>query len=680
MTSSSTRALPGLSDFAQHLLDDVTRALPVLDNPVRASPPDLDLLVGKVLARRLLVAHPGLAEALRTGTSALVIQVPSPDLVQGMGDGLLCAVFGDPASAEDDDTRDDARSRWTTFWRDGTQRTHVPTDGNLAVRRALSRGQPVVGISTNPDRHLPAELIRAAEHRLQAPELDAASLTAVANLLTGKLPTRPVTDQQARALTVADLALAARPDEDPDAFLERALALAAARTRTPTLTLAMLHGMDEVVRWGEALARDLADYRAGRLAWADVDRGCLLHGPPGTGKTTAAKALAGTCGVPLVTGSFARWQAAGTLDAMLKAMIATFDEARSRAPCILFIDEVDAVGDRRRFTGRNSGYETQVMNGFLEQLDGIQGREGVVVVGACNHPERLDEAVLRPGRLDRSIRIGLPDQAALAGIMRFRLGAELPGADLSRAALMASGASGAQAEQWVRDARKQARHARRSMTLDDLLAAIRSGRPDMAPDLRRRVAVHEVGHALVAALEAPGIVQRVSLLATEDTGGEMVARDEPMLTLAGVHRRLRRLLAGRAAEEIVLGMPSTGSGGDEESDLGLATRVALSALTALGMREGDRRLVWSGFHDAERIPIVLASDPGLAADVAGMLEMAYAQAKQGIRDNRAALDELVVALLNREVLHGAEVDAVIARHRRACAPVNRLADEAPVRA
>ena len=170
-------------------------------------------------------------------------------------------------------------------------------------------------------------------------------------------------------------------------------------------TLDDLHGIGAAGEWGRELATDLADWKTGKIGWADVDRGILLSGPPGTGKTTFAGALARTCGVHLVLGSIARWQAKGHLGDLLKAMRAAFDEARKNAPSIIFLDEIDAVGDREKFSDHNAQYCTEVVAALLECIDGSEGREGVVVVGACNHPNRLDAALVRAGRLDRHDRI-----------------------------------------------------------------------------------------------------------------------------------------------------------------------------------------------------------------------------------------------------------------------------------
>ena len=262
------------------------------------------------------------------------------------------------------------------------------------------------------------------------------------------------------------------------------------------LTLDTLHGMGEAGDWGRELAIDLEDWRAGRIQWSDVDRGILLSGPPGTGKTTFAGALARSCGAHLITGSLSRWQAKGHLGDLLKAMYGAFAEAKQQSPSILFIDEIDAVGDRAKFRGDGAQYCTEVVNGLLECLDGLEGREGVVVVGACNSPERLDPALMRPGRLDRHVRISLPDLDGRLGILRWHTSGALPDGDLREVAAATEGASGALLEQIVRQARRAARRGRRAMGIGDLLDQLPE-RMAVPADTLWRTCVHEAGHAVV---------------------------------------------------------------------------------------------------------------------------------------------------------------------------------------
>lgn len=233
--------------------------------------------------------------------------------------------------------------------------------------------------------------------------------------------------------------------------------------------------------WGKLKLTPRA-YRAGRLPWSAIDRGVLVFGPPDTGKTSFARALAASCGVPFILGSLGEWQAAGHLGDLLRAMRATFSRARASAPAILFIDEIDSFGDRASFSHGNRDYSIQVVNGLLELLDGAGGREGVVVVGACNHPDRLDPAIVRSGRLDRRIHIPLPDQAALRQIIRHHLGTDLADVDLADAAKAAVGASGADVERWVRGARRRTRTSNRPMVIKDLLAEVRGNYSPLPPE------------------------------------------------------------------------------------------------------------------------------------------------------------------------------------------------------
>ena len=183
-----------------------------------------------------------------------------------------------------------------------------------------------------------------------------------------------------------------------------------------------LAGMASARAWGEELAQDLADYAAKRIPWSEVDKGALLHGEPGTGKTIFATALAATCKVPLIATSYAEWQRSkdGHLGDVLAAMHDDFKLAKKHAPCILFIDEIEAVSSRAA-GGSNHRWYAGIITALNEQLHGVLSREGVVVIAATNHPDRVDPALLRPGRLDTRIAIPMPNAEDLRGIVRFHL-------------------------------------------------------------------------------------------------------------------------------------------------------------------------------------------------------------------------------------------------------------------
>ncbi|GAD55376.1 cell division protein FtsH [Limimaricola cinnabarinus LL-001] len=246
------------------------------------------------------------------------------------------------------------------------------------------------------------------------------------------------------------------------------------------------------------LVADLADWRSGDLPWTDIETGWLIWGPPGTGKTMLAAALARTAGVPLIAASYAQWQSAGHLGDMQRAARATFEEARRTSNgCILFIDEVDAIGNRSAAgSDRGATYENKVVATLLELLDGVVGREGVIVIGATNRPELVDPALRRPGRLGRILELPRPRPVQIAGMLRHHLGRALPHLDLRPLARQAAGLSAADIAALIRQARTTARAARRPIDGTDLQQALDGLRPRGCAAHRERIAIHEAGHAL----------------------------------------------------------------------------------------------------------------------------------------------------------------------------------------
>ncbi|AZO23555.1 AAA family ATPase [Mesorhizobium sp. M1E.F.Ca.ET.045.02.1.1] len=434
-------------------------------------------------------------------------------------------------------------------------------------------------------------------------------------------------------------------------------------------TLDDLHGLGEAGEWGRELAIDLADWRAGRIGWADVDRGILVSGPPGTGKSTFAGALARTCNVHLVLGSLGRWQAKGHLGDLLKAMRAAFDDARKNAPSIIFIDEIDAVGDREKFNDHNAQYCTEVVAALLECIDGAEGREGVVVVGACNYPHKLDAAIVRAGRLDRHVRIPLPDQKGREGILRWHLQGLLAKADLSQIAGRTEGWTGASLEQLVRQARRRARRARRDMTLNDLMSELPALVP-IPPEMRRRVAVHETGHAIVALALACGELVSVSVESAIvrnpelfQNGGGALIRDKGFKerTQAQLLDSIAVRLGGIAAEEVVFGERSAGGGGGRGSDLHTATLSALAFEASYGLGEG---LAYLAPDDEEELFSALRLDRLLHVRVDKTLLEQFQRAKRIIERERLEVDRVAEALLVKGTLDASEVVELIAQQPR----------------
>lgn len=440
-------------------------------------------------------------------------------------------------------------------------------------------------------------------------------------------------------------------------------AVSAKDSKVGGLTLDTLQGMGEAGDWGRELAIDLEDWRAGRIQWSDVDRGILLSGPPGTGKTTFAGALARSCGAHLVTGSLSRWQSRGHLGDLLKAMYGAFAEAKQNAPSILFIDEIDAVGDRAKFRGDSAQYCTEVVNGMLECLDGLDGREGVVVVGACNHPERLDPAIIRPGRLDRHVRIDLPDADGRLGILRWHTNDSLPDGDLREVAAVTEGASGALLEQLVRQARRSARRARREMRLGDLIEQLPARLP-VPPETLWRTCVHEAGHAVVGLtlghwpLEQVVVSNTLRDDALPERAGGVWWNEAGMLSLTQpvYLDRLARLLGGMAAEELVLGAAADGSGGTVRSDLYSATMTAACMEASVGLGAG---MAYLAPADEEQLMVLVREDLHVRMRVDKVLDRAKARARDILSERRAEHLRLAEALRDRQRLTGAEVREIV---------------------
>jgi cell division protease FtsH len=481
-----------------------------------------------------------------------------------------------------------------------------------------------------------------------------------------------VTREQAEFIATAPLPVIVsalrrgRPVSAAIALMKKAAVPKTKEVSGPTLD--DLHGLGEAGEWGRELATDLADWQAGEIGWADVDRGILLSGPPGTGKTTFAGALARTCGVHLVLGSIGRWQAKGHLGDMLKAMRAAFDEARKNAPSIIFLDEIDAVGDREKFSDHNAQYCTEVVAALLECIDGAEGREGVIVVGACNHPDRLDAALVRAGRLDRHVRIPLPDAKGREGILRWHLHGLLPGADLSEVAARTEGWNGASLEQLVRQARRLARRARRDMTVDDLLCGLPA--PVELPEaLSRRMAIHEAGHAVVGLMVDAGDVLAASISFSAIPTGGIQDGGGVVFGTQGFRERTRGQilddmavrLGGLAAEEVFLGDRSAGGGGGKGSDLHGATSSALAFEASYGFGEGFAYLSSS---DEEELFATLRLDRYLQVRVDKVLADQFARAKKIVEDHRQEVERVAEALLAKGSLSGDELRDLIAQQPR----------------
>ncbi|TCT27560.1 AAA family ATPase, partial [Martelella mediterranea] len=412
-----------------------------------------------------------------------------------------------------------------------------------------------------------------------------------------------------------------------------------------------MDGNSPALQAARQLVADLAAWKEGTCEWSELTRSMILHGPPGTGKTWLARAMGASAGVHFVQASFAEWQSTGHLGDMLAAMRQSFVQAIEKKPAILFIDEIDAAGSRYDTDAHGRSYRRQVINAVLEQIDLLMREEGILLIGACNDVHSLDPAILRPGRFDRKVQVPLPGKAEIAGILRSRLPAEFSLSDIDDLARTAIGMTAADVDAAVRQAKSIARSQNRALEFHDLRKLIGYSHSEADQALDWRIALHECGHAIVATALALGPVTRIML---NPLGGETVTQNRRNQSLLrDVHAGIACLMAGRAAERLVLGEISAGAGGSRQSDLARATNMALQIDQQLGL--GAYGPVYRG--DADGLAL---HDPAQRQRVQQRLEQAEALAAEILQKHKLQLEHMAKALVSERELIDPQLSKLLA--------------------
>lgn len=421
----------------------------------------------------------------------------------------------------------------------------------------------------------------------------------------------------------------------------------------PRLTLADVKGQDAVVEELRGIAADVTLWRCGALAWSDLVSSVILHGPPGTGKTMAAEALAGELDIPLIDASIGTAQSKGPLSSVLKAFEEATAKAEKSAPCVLVMDELDSLMPRDN--ERDNGYMRLLVNAVLEALTRIQSMEGVVLIGATNGLGMIDPAIRRSGRFDLKLRMASPDLAGIRAIVRAGLGDDAGPTDSLAfdAALNAlAGCSGADAAMVARRAKGLAR--RRAVETNeparvssaDVAMAVTAIVPPLDPDDLRRIAIHETGHALIGAISGLGLPRFVRIVG--DRG--IAALPIPAIRTPAILRaQLMTALAGREAERLIYGDVCMGAA----SDLAMATMLLLEAERQCGM--GEHGLAWE--------PVPVGGAPLSTRDrtfVNERLEVLAQEVGDLLVQHRAALLTIADRLVADRDLDAATIETLLA--------------------
>ena len=407
---------------------------------------------------------------------------------------------------------------------------------------------------------------------------------------------------------------------------------------------------------------------------ASMPKGVLLVGPPGTGKTMLAKAVAGEANVPFfsMSGSEFVEMFVGMGASKVRDL---FKQAKEKAPCIVFIDEIDAIGKKRDGQIGGNDEREQTLNQLLTEMDGFEGNTGVIILAATNRPESLDPALTRPGRFDRRVPVELPDLKGREEILKvhakkIKVAEDV---DFNKVARMASGASGAElanivneaALRAVRDGRKFATQADLEESIEVVIAGYQKKNAIMTDHEKRIVAYHEIGHALVAAKQTNSApVQKITIVPrTSGALGYTMQADEGnhvLMSKEEIENKIATFTGGRAAEEVVFGSVTTGASNDIEQ----ATKLARAMITRYGMSDDFDMVALETVTNQ-----YLGGDASLACSaetqtkidqqVVALVKREHQKALDILRENRTKLDELANFLYEKETITGEEFMGIL---------------------
>ena len=446
---------------------------------------------------------------------------------------------------------------------------------------------------------------------------------------------------------------------------------------THGIRFADVAGEDEAKENLQEIVNYLHDPKKYEEIGASMPKGILLVGPPGTGKTMLAKAVAGESNVPFfsISGSEFVEMFVGMGASKVRDL---FKQAKEKAPCIVFIDEIDAIGQKRN-SGQFGGNDEreQTLNQLLTEMDGFEGNTGVIILAATNRPDSLDPALTRPGRFDRRVPVELPDLKGREEILKVHAKKVkiAPGVDFNTVARMASGASGAELANIVNEAALRAvRAGRKSVTQADLeesievvIAGYQKKNSILTDHEKCIVAYHEIGHALVAAKQSNSApVQKITIIPrTSGALGYTMQVDEGnhyLMNKAELENKIATLTGGRAAEEVAFNSITTGASNDIEQ----ATKLARAMLTRYGMSDEFDMVALETVNNQ-----YLGGDTSLACSAQTqceidqkVVELVKTQHEKAIRiltENRAKLDELAQYLYQKETITGEEFMDILNR-------------------